>query len=105
MLRTLNFKEREVQAKKGDWRLVRILPYRTTENVIDGLVITFMDINRLKKAEQAAQQGRMLAEGIVTTLREPVLVLDTHLRVVSANPSFYKLFQDGAGRGGTPSGV
>ena len=92
VLRTLNFKEREVQTKQGGWRLVRILPYRTMENVIDGLVLTFVDINRLKHAEAAAQQARLLAENIVTTLREPILVLDMQLHVISANEAFYRCF-------------
>ena len=76
VLRTLVFKEKEVQTKDGEWRQVRILPYRTTDNVIDGLVMTFVNINRSKQAEQAAQQARAYAESIVATVREPLLVLD-----------------------------
>ena len=92
VLRTLVFKEKEVQTKDGDWRQVRILPYRTTDNVIDGLVMTFVDINRSKQAEQAAQQARAYAESVVATVREPLLVLDAGLRVVSANAAFYRHF-------------
>jgi two-component system CheB/CheR fusion protein len=93
VLRTLHSREREVQNKQGDWRLVRMLPYRTTENLIDGLVVTFVDINRLKQAEQAAQKARLLAESIVATLREPVLVLDKQLNVITANRAFYRFFR------------
>jgi two-component system CheB/CheR fusion protein len=71
---------------------VRILPYRTTDNVIDGLVITFVNVNRTKQAEQAAQHARAYAESIVATVREPLLVLDAELRVVSANPAFCRTF-------------
>jgi two-component system, chemotaxis family, CheB/CheR fusion protein len=92
VLRTLVFKEREAQTKDGGWRQVRILPYRTTDNVIDGLVMTFVNINRSKQAEQAAQQARAYAESIVATIRQPLLVLDAQLRVVSANPAFYRTF-------------
>jgi len=92
VLRTLVFKEKEVQTKDGDWRQVRILPYRTTDNVIDGLVMTFININRSKQAEQAAQDARAYAESVVATIREPLLVLDTRLRVVSANTAFYRAF-------------
>ena len=92
VLRTLVFQEKEVQTKDGEWRQVRILPYRTTDNVIDGLVMTFVNINRTKKAEQAAQQTRAYAESIVATIREPLLVLDAGLRVVSANPAFCRTF-------------
>ena len=43
VLRTLVFKEKQVAARDGRWFAVRIMPYRTLENVIDGVVITFTD--------------------------------------------------------------
>src|SRR5208282_3256263 len=92
VLRTLVIKEREVQTKAGEWRQVRIVPYRTTENVIDGLVMTFVNLNRSKQAEQAAKQARAYAESIVATIREPLLVLDAGLSVISANAAFYRHF-------------
>ena len=52
VLKTLVFKEFEVQTKDGLWYRLRIFPYRTSENKIDGLVATFIDINELKKTEQ-----------------------------------------------------
>ena len=93
VLRRLGSKEAEVQTRAGEWRQVRIHPYRTTENVIAGLVVTFVDINRVKLAEQAAQQSRAFAESIVATVREPLLVLDEKLCVVSANPAFLRAFK------------
>jgi two-component system, chemotaxis family, CheB/CheR fusion protein len=96
VMRKLGFTEKEVQTKDGEWRLVRIHPYRTTENVIDGLVVTFVDITRLKTLEQAAQNARADAESIVATVREPLLVLDEKLRVVSANPAFHRVFKTSA---------
>jgi two-component system CheB/CheR fusion protein len=51
VLQTLVYKEIEVRAKDWSWYLMRIMPYRTAENVIDGLVITFVDITKLKKSE------------------------------------------------------
>ncbi|HEY0255977.1 MAG TPA: PAS domain-containing protein, partial [Candidatus Methylacidiphilales bacterium] len=81
-----------------EWRQVRIFPYRTTENVIDGLVITFIDINRLKKAEEAIQRSRLYAENIVATIREPLIVLYKDLRVVSVNRSFIRSFKIPAGK-------
>jgi len=92
VLQTLTVKERQVQAADGSWFVMRILPYRTTKNTIDGLVLTFQDITRLKKSEQVAQAARSLAANIVETVREPLLVLDDQLRVVSANQSFYRTF-------------
>jgi two-component system CheB/CheR fusion protein len=96
VLRRLGHKEMEVRTKGGEWRLVRISPYRTTENVIEGLVVTFVDINRLKTAELAARHARAFAENIVATVREPLLVLDEKLCVVSANLAFHRTFKTSA---------
>jgi two-component system CheB/CheR fusion protein len=72
---------------------MRILPYRTAKNTIDGLVLTFLDITKMKKAEQIVHAAQRVAASIVETVREPLLVLDDQLRVVSANQSFYRIFQ------------
>ena len=93
VLQTLVVREREVQAADGSWFFMRILPYRTSKNIIDGLVLTFLDITKMKKAEQFVDAARSLAASIVETVREPLLVLDDQLRVVSANQSFYRTFQ------------
>lgn len=93
VLRKLGSKELEVQTRDGEWRQVRISPYRTTENVIEGLVVPFVDVTRLKKAEQAAQQSHIYAENIVTAIRQPLIVLDENLCVVSANRAFHNTFK------------
>ena len=46
-----------------------------------------------KRAEQAVQEAREYAESIVETVREPLVVLDTDLRVISVNHSFYQTFK------------
>ena len=56
VLSTLVFKETEVQTRDGVWYNMRIMPYRTIENVIDGVVITFADITILKMAEDKLKQ-------------------------------------------------
>ena len=93
VLLTLVVKEREVQVADGSWFFLRILPYRTAKNAIDGLVLTFQDITTLKQAEQVVQAARNFSTSIVETIREPLLVLDNLLRVVSANQSFYRTFR------------
>ncbi len=93
VFQTLIYREREVVSLDGRWYLLRIFPYRTSKNVIDGLVLTYLDITLSKRASQAARDARLYAESIVDTVREPLLVLDTDLRVVSANRSFYRSFE------------
>jgi two-component system CheB/CheR fusion protein len=51
VLRTLVFSDREVATGDGRWFQVKIMPYRTLDNVIDGVVITFNDISRAKQLE------------------------------------------------------
>jgi len=85
VLDTLHRKEIEVQARSGAWFSLRIMPYRTVDNVIDGVVLTFVDTTRLKEAEIEAQDARKLAEAIVNGMRDSLLVLDADLRVVVAN--------------------
>jgi two-component system, chemotaxis family, CheB/CheR fusion protein len=93
VLRTLAVCEQEVTTQDGGWRHVRILPYRTTDNVIDGLVITLVDISRLKRAELIAESSKVYVESILATMREPLLVLDSSLRVVTANRAFLRCFK------------
>jgi two-component system CheB/CheR fusion protein len=51
VLRTLVFKETEIETNDQRWFTVRIMPYRTLDDRIDGLVITFIDITKAKKLE------------------------------------------------------
>ncbi|HEX2685443.1 MAG TPA: CheR family methyltransferase, partial [Kofleriaceae bacterium] len=68
VLRTLVFKEKQVTTRDGRWFTVRILPYRTLQNVIDGVVITFTDASASRAlavalAEQVSQ-FRQMAESL-----------------------------------------
>jgi two-component system CheB/CheR fusion protein len=71
---------------------MRIRPYRTLDNQIEGAVITFVDISQLKKTQALLEQSREFAESIVDAVRQPLIVLDASLRVVSANRRFYHHF-------------
>src|SRR4030095_11506928 len=82
---TLGILEREGPDDSGRWHLVRIRPYRTLDNQIDGAVMMVLDIDAVKRAHE-------YAAGIVATVRAPLLVLDPDLRVRAANPAFYQTF-------------
>jgi two-component system CheB/CheR fusion protein len=63
VLETLVFKEVEVRGPEGTWYLMRVLPYRTTENVIEGLVISFIDTTKIKHLEaKSARLRQILAD-------------------------------------------
>lgn len=88
---TLIPKEQEAQDSRGGSYSVRIRPYRTAENKIDGAIVAFVDIRDMKNSLEA-KAGRRFAENIVNTVREPLVVLSDTLHVVSANRSFYDAF-------------
>ncbi|BAY28216.1 signal transduction histidine hinase [Nostoc carneum NIES-2107] len=89
----LNFKTQEVQDSEGHWYDLRIRPYRTIDNKIDGAVVVLVDIDGLKRSTEQLRASRDYAEAIVDTVRESILVLDLDLRVVKANRSFYENFE------------
>ena len=84
--------EAEIRSDAGRWFNRRILPYRTRDNRIAGLVLTFMDITERRRATEVINEARVYAEAIVETGRQSLVVLDAGMRVQSANRAFYKLF-------------
>ena len=93
VLETLNTKEQEIQTQAGYWYSLRIRPYRTTENQIDGVTMLFIDIDALKRNANSLESARNYAETIIDTVQTPLVVLDTNMRVNTANRSFYETFQ------------
>ena len=93
VLDNLSTVETDVQAQDGRWFTIRVLPYRTLDDRIEGVVITFSNVTRLMEAERELQHQKDYAEGIVETVRHPLIVLDSELQVLSANTAFYGLFR------------
>jgi PAS domain S-box-containing protein len=85
-------REREVQDKDGCWFSLRVRPYMTPDNRVDGAVLVLVDINDLKRSELAVASAREYAENIIATMRDPLVVLDSDLRVESVNRAFYRTF-------------
>jgi two-component system CheB/CheR fusion protein len=90
---TLNSKEQAVQTLSGYWYNLRIHPYRTTENVIDGVVIILLDIDGLKRSARTLEEARNYAEAIVEAVPTPLVALNVDWQVKKANRSFYETFQ------------
>ncbi len=78
----LTIVERETQDRDGHWYLLRIRPYRTRENKIDGAVIVLIDFDELRQA----------LEVVLGMVRQPLLMLGADLKVRSANRSFLEYF-------------
>lgn len=79
-------REQDVQDMQGRWCSLRARPYQTAEHVIDGVVVSLVDIDALMRA-------RDYAESILAGVPMPMIVLDATLRVKRASVSFYETFR------------
>jgi two-component system CheB/CheR fusion protein len=85
VLDTLTPKEAEVQVKAGTWFLMRIRPYRTIENVIEGAVITLVDISAHKRIEDALRRSETRLNSLMNNAFAGVSVTDLEGRFLFAN--------------------
>jgi len=87
-------REIEVQTRLGNWFVLRIRPYRTLDNVIDGAVITFFDISTMKKAQKALQESEALRRlaVVVTDSRDAILVQDLDGGILCWNPGATRMY-------------
>jgi two-component system CheB/CheR fusion protein len=107
VLSALSPLDQEVRTQDGHWYRMRVMVHRTEDQVIEGVVLTFANIDDQKKAQgdverlnaEAVASAKRFAESIVDTVRESLLVLDGEKRVVTANRRFYETF--GTTRGET----
>jgi two-component system CheB/CheR fusion protein len=86
--------EREIEDDAGHWYLTRALPYRSTEDRIEGIVLTFIDITTQKMAENAvrASARELFQEGawlrtVLDSLSDGLIAADTEGRVRYLNPA------------------
>ena len=94
VLDTLVPHEVEVQTKAGAWYLLRIRPYRTLENVIEGAVITFTEITELRNAQAALRESEALRRlaVVVRDAHDAVLLQDLEGRILTWNPAAERMY-------------
>ena len=81
--------EREVASESGRWYVRRVLPYRTTDNRIDGIVVTFVDITARAQAEAALRDSEERFRAIVSQATVGVFYTDLAGRFTFANQRYY----------------
>jgi two-component system CheB/CheR fusion protein len=92
VLTRLTSVEVNIETTRGDWFTMRILPYRSLDNYINGAVITFTEITALKQLEARLQDKAIFIESMQEAVREPMLALDQQLRLHSPSQSFAQAF-------------
>jgi two-component system CheB/CheR fusion protein len=92
VIETALVRESEIQDRAGRWHRMQIRPYKTTEDKVDGAIVSLVDIDALKHHVREVEWARDYAAGIVEAVQVPLLVLDEDMRVISANEAFYQAF-------------
>ncbi len=100
VLRTLIFVEKNVPSQDGRWFTVRIMPYRTIENRIDGVVITFMEITKSKLLESELIESERGIKEIINHMANAFVLLrsiyngegiHTQDQIIFANDAFRQI--------------
>jgi two-component system, chemotaxis family, CheB/CheR fusion protein len=93
VVETLTLKELDVQDGDGAWYSMHLRPYKTAENKIDGVVLTLIDIDQMKRTIGALEEARDFAQAVIESAPGPMAVLTQDLRVQTANDAFARLFR------------
>jgi two-component system, chemotaxis family, CheB/CheR fusion protein len=91
VLDSLGTRELEVQDRDGHWRLLRVRPYRTADNKIEGVVLVLMDIDELRRSQQELLEARDYARSVIESIKTPTVVLNTDLKIRTVNGAFRTL--------------
>jgi len=80
--------ELDIQSKKGRWYALQMRPYRTIQNAIKGVVISFNDVTDQRQTE-TIEAARILGDNVFNAIREPLVLIDADLQIVNANKAFF----------------
>ncbi len=93
VMESLNTREEDIQDRNGRWYSLRIKPYRTSDNRIDGTVIALVDIDSLKRSYERLEEALQYADAIIQATPVPLLVVDLNHKVITTNHAFYSYFK------------
>ncbi|MFP4527214.1 MAG: chemotaxis protein CheB [Candidatus Kapaibacterium sp.] len=85
VLETLNHLQKEVRNNHGKWYLMKIVPYRTLENAVKGVVVTFIDITEIKSYEEQLERKHNLMIRILESSPVGKTMVDSSGNIMFAN--------------------
>ena len=92
VLRTLTFIQKQITTSDGRWFSTRIMPYRTFDDRIDGLVITFFNISDHKKLEVELNEKRQMHNLLLNLSSDIIIKLSHEWKVVEFNKAAESFF-------------
>jgi len=92
VLRTLVFIQKQIPTKDGRWFSIRIMPYRTFDDRIDGLVITFINTSDSKQVELKLHETEQTCGLLLTSSSDAIIKLSTEWKILEFNPEAEKFF-------------
>ncbi|HEV7377339.1 MAG TPA: CheR family methyltransferase [Pyrinomonadaceae bacterium] len=93
VLATLQPVQREVETRSGRWYLMNILPYRTAEDRIDGIIVTFLDITGRKATEEELQASEERLRLLIESVEDyAIIIQDVYGRIEVWNPGAERMF-------------
>jgi len=86
VLRSLIFIEKQIPSKDGRWFSIRVMPYRTFDDRIDGLVITFINHTDIKQVEIKLHETEQIHRLLLKASSDIIIRLTTELKIMEFNP-------------------
>jgi len=92
VLRTLVFIQKQIPTRDGRWFSIRIMPYRTFDDRIDGLVITFVNNSDIKHLESELLETEQMHRLILNSCSDVIIRLSNEWNILEFNPEAEKFF-------------
>ena len=93
VLRTLVFVKKQIETRDGRWFSTRIMPYRTFDDRIDGLVMTFFNITDLKQLEEELHDKEQMNQMILNTSSDVIIKISSKWKILEFNPAAEFFFE------------
>lgn len=90
VLRSLVFIQKQIPTKDGRWFIIRIMPYRTFDDRIDGLVITFINMSNLVQIESKLLETEQMNRLLLNSSPKVIIKLSTKGEILEFNPEAEK---------------